>query len=145
MVSTLRDDCRYRLLHVYEVDVSKDESDQVADLRYSWRKLLSLSNEVNNTLAELQVGFKKELVRNVKLFVADVEKFRLDFQTNGPMVTGISTVEATERLKKFQLLYEQRERKFKTYRSGEILRLSTRLLMAFSEELLSLQERSSSD
>lgn len=113
--------CRYRLLNTYEVSVSKEESDQVADLRYSWRKLLNLSNEVNNNLADLQVGFKRDLVRNVKVFLQDVEKFRLDFQTNGPMVKGITANEATARLKRFQMLYEQRERKFKNYRSGGCL------------------------
>ena len=45
----------YRLLSVYEVSVSKEESDQVGDLRYSWRKLLSLANEMNNGMNDLQV------------------------------------------------------------------------------------------
>ena len=111
----------YQLLANYEVGYSKEESDQVGDLRYSWRKLLSLTGEVNNTLAELQVGFKKDLVRNVKLFLQDVEKFRYDFETNGPMSPGITPMEATDRLKRFQLLLEQRERKYAAYSNGEHL------------------------
>lgn len=101
-----------------QVDVSQEESDLVADLRYSWRKLLGLSNELNSSLADLQLTFKRDLLRNVRSFVQDIEKFRVDFLTNGPMVAGISAAEATERLKRFRLLYEQRDRKFKQYRTG---------------------------
>ena len=68
-----------------------------------------------------QVGFKRDLVKNVKAFLQDVEKFRFDFDTNGPMVAGISAVEATDRLKRFQMLYDQRERKYKAYSAGEEL------------------------
>ena len=67
------------------------------------------------------MGFKRDLVKNVKAFLQDVEKFRFDFDTNGPMVAGISAVEATDRLKRFQMLYEQRERKYKAYHAGEQL------------------------
>ena len=67
------------------------------------------------------MGFKRDLVKNVKAFLQDVEKFRFDFETTGPVVAGISAVEATDRLKRFQMLYEQRERKYKAYHAGEQL------------------------
>ena len=66
----------YQLLARFDVRLDKDETDSVGDLRYSWRKLLQTSNEVNSSLAELQTGFKRELVANVKQFVLDVQHFR---------------------------------------------------------------------
>ena len=60
-------------------------------------------------------------MKNVKLFLQDVEKYRYDFESNGPMVAGITPMEATDRLKRFQLLQEQRERKFQAYSNGEQL------------------------
>jgi hypothetical protein len=34
----------------------KEDVDQVGDMRYSWRKLRKLSAEVDDTLAQVQVG-----------------------------------------------------------------------------------------
>ena len=111
----------FHLLTVYEVRLDKEEVDAVGDLRYSWRKLLQVANEVNAQLAELQTSFKRDLVRNVKTFVQDVTQFRLDFEANGPMVPGIAPADAVERLRKFQRLYEQREHKYTGYTAGEQL------------------------
>ena len=80
-----------------------------------------MSNEVNAQLADLQSGFKRDLVKNVKAFVTDVTQFRLDFERDGPMVPGIRPADAVERLRKFQRLYEQREHKYNGYAAGEQL------------------------
>ena len=70
--------------------LDKEEIDAVSDLRYSWRKTLQVSNEMNAMMADLQIGFKRELMRNVKDLVADVAKFRIDFEANGPMVPRVT-------------------------------------------------------
>ena len=93
----------------------------MADLRYDWRKLIAASTDLSARLGELQTSFKRELVRNVKLFVADVTQLRLDYESSGPMVPGLPPMEAVERLRKFQRLYEQRMHRFETYSAGEQL------------------------
>jgi hypothetical protein len=53
-----------------------------------------------------QVGFKRELVREVKAFVVDAQQFRRDWEANGPMVPGLDPMDAVDRLKKFQQMFE---------------------------------------
>ena len=76
---------------------------------------------MTDKLRSMQSGFRRGLVRNVKMFVVDVVQFRNDFEGNGPMVPGIAPMEANERLRKFQRLYEQREHKYNGYAAGEQL------------------------
>jgi dynein heavy chain, axonemal len=52
------------------------------------------------------VGFKRELIKEVKMFVVDAQFFRKDWEANGPMVTGLDPMEAVDRLKKFQQMFE---------------------------------------
>ena len=106
----------YNLLSAYDVRLDKEEIDLVSDLRYSWRKTLQVSNEMNAMMADLQIGFKRDLMRNVKDLVADVAKFRIDFEANGPMVPGVNATDATERLRKYQRLYSSLEHKYLGYR-----------------------------
>ena len=56
----------------------------------------------------VQVGFKRELIKEVRLFVLDAQEFRQDWEANGPMVPGLDPMEAVDRLKKFQLMFEVR-------------------------------------
>ena len=55
-----------------------------------------------------QAGFRKELVREVAAFVLDARAFRSDWELQGPMVPGLDPMEAVDRLKKFQQLFEVR-------------------------------------
>ena len=55
------------------------------------------------------------------MFVVDVAQFRSDFEANGPGVPGLPPQEANERLRKFQRLFEERERKWEAYVAGEQL------------------------
>eukprot|EP00854_Cymbomonas_tetramitiformis_P002070 gene2070-2767_t len=111
----------YALLGRYEVRVTKEETDMVGDLRYSWKKLRKLATDITDNLTCLQVGFKRELLKEVKVFITDVVAFRQNFDENGPMVEGLEPTEAVDRLKKFQQLFEVRKRKWTNYSSGEEL------------------------
>lgn len=53
-----------------------------------------------------QVGFKRELIKEVKQFVVDAQFFRKDWEANGPMVPGLDPMEAVDRLRKFQQMFE---------------------------------------
>jgi dynein heavy chain len=112
---------RYVILRKYGVEVPKEEQDEVYDLPYKWEKLGKTANAVNIEIGKLQGGFKTTLVREVELFKEDVKRFRHEFETEGPMVPDIAPTEAMERLKKFQRLYQERERKYLTYKAGEEL------------------------
>ncbi len=54
------------------------------------------------------MGFKSTLLQDVKLFVADAVAFRQDWEANGPTVPGLDPMDATDRLRKFQQLFEVR-------------------------------------
>merc|ERR1719183_1837183 len=112
---------KYGMLSRYEVAVPKEELDVVGDLTYSWKKLKTLSDTITDKLRSMQTGFRKGLVRNVKMFNVDVIQFRNDFEANGPGVPGLPPLEANERLLKFKRLYEERERKYEAYNAGEQL------------------------
>jgi hypothetical protein len=56
----------------------------------------------------LQAGFKRDLIKEVHAFVADAQAFRRDWEANGPMVPGLDPMEAVDRLKKFQQMFEVR-------------------------------------
>ena len=43
---------------------------------------------------------------NGNLFVLDAQEFRQDWEANGPMVPGLDPMDAVDRLKKFQLMFE---------------------------------------
>lgn len=53
-----------------------------------------------------QAGFKKTLIKEVSTFTVDARNFRTDWEANGPMVPNLAPLEAVERLKKFQQLFE---------------------------------------
>ena len=55
-----------------------------------------------------QVGFKRTLLQDVRAFVSDAVAFRADWEANGPTVPGLDPMDATDRLRKFQQLFEVR-------------------------------------
>nr|Q39575.1 RecName: Full=Dynein gamma chain, flagellar outer arm [Chlamydomonas reinhardtii]7KZM_C Chain C, Dynein gamma chain, flagellar outer arm [Chlamydomonas reinhardtii]7KZN_C Chain C, Dynein gamma chain, flagellar outer arm [Chlamydomonas reinhardtii]7KZO_C Chain C, Dynein gamma chain, flagellar outer arm [Chlamydomonas reinhardtii]8GLV_AD Chain AD, Dynein gamma chain, flagellar outer arm [Chlamydomonas reinhardtii]8GLV_AX Chain AX, Dynein gamma chain, flagellar outer arm [Chlamydomonas reinhar len=110
----------YGLLMRYEVRVPKEETTMVSDLRYGWKKLKKVATEVSDNLTRLQVGFKRELIKEVKTFVVDAQMFRKDWEANA-MVPGLDPQEAVDRLRKFQQMFEVRKRKWENYSSGEEL------------------------
>lgn len=55
-----------------------------------------------------QAGFKRDLIREVRAFVADAQAFRRDWDASGPMVAGLDPMVAMDRLRKFQQMFEVR-------------------------------------
>ncbi len=45
-------------------------------------------------------------MREVKAFVVDAQQFRRDWEANGPMVPGLDPMDAVDRLKKYQQMFE---------------------------------------
>ena len=96
----------YALLGRYQVRVPKEETETVSELRYGWSKMKVLAVQVTENLGRMQVGFKRELIKEVKVFVVDAVEFRADWDANGPAVPGLEPMEAVARLKKFTQMFE---------------------------------------
>ncbi|KAJ8316142.1 LOW QUALITY PROTEIN: hypothetical protein KUTeg_006156 [Tegillarca granosa] len=106
----------YAMLQDFGVTVAKEENDKVDSLRYSFQKLMTKANQVQDALVKVQPGFKSELLTSVEVFHKDVG----DFST-GPMCEGISPTEANDRLQIFQSQFDELWNKFGIYSAGEQL------------------------
>ncbi|KAM6185105.1 dynein axonemal heavy chain 8 [Rhynchocyon petersi] len=111
----------YAILNRFEVEVTKEESEAVDTLRYSFNKLQSKAVSVQDELVQVQPKFKSSLLESVEVFRDDVLNFAESYDTEGPMVPNIPPQEASNRLQIFQANFDDLWRKFVTYSSGEQL------------------------
>ncbi|GAB1300831.1 Dynein axonemal heavy chain 8 [Apodemus speciosus] len=111
----------YGILNRFEVEVTKEESEGVDTLRYSFNKLQSKAVSVQDELVQVQPKFKSSLLESVEVFREDVINFTEAYETEGPMVPNIPPQEASNRLQIFQANFDDLWRKFVTYSSGEQL------------------------
>ena len=111
----------YLLLTKHNVSVTKEETEMVDSLRYSWKKLKQLVTDVQANLSKVQPVFKAELISSVQKFTLDVTEFSDDYVKNGPMVSNIPPKVASERLNVFQRTFDELNRKWETYSAGEEL------------------------
>ncbi|EPY76637.1 hypothetical protein CB1_001402002 [Camelus ferus] len=65
----------YAILNRFEVEVTKEESEAVDTLRYSFNKLQSKAVSVQDELVQLQPKFKSSLLESVEVFCEDVMNF----------------------------------------------------------------------
>uniref|UniRef100_A0A8D0F655 Dynein axonemal heavy chain 8 n=1 Tax=Strix occidentalis caurina TaxID=311401 RepID=A0A8D0F655_STROC len=110
----------YAILNTFEIEVTKEESEGVDTLRYSFNKLQTKS-VIQDVLVQVQPKFKSNLLESIAVFQEDVSNFEMSYETEGPMVPGISHQEASNRLQIFQANFDELWRKFITYSSGEQL------------------------
>lgn len=113
----------YRMLESYLPSgfMEKEEIDKKTVLRTNWKKLLKQCEMRTEELSKTQTKYKRQLLKDIKEFKADVSNFREDFLRNGPMVDGVHPNEAVDRLNRFKEEYKIRERKMDSYRGGEEL------------------------
>uniref|UniRef100_A0A8D0G5C6 Dynein axonemal heavy chain 8 n=1 Tax=Sphenodon punctatus TaxID=8508 RepID=A0A8D0G5C6_SPHPU len=111
----------YAILNRFEVEVTKEESEGVDTLRYSFNKLLTKACNVQDELIQVQPKFKSNLLEAVEIFREDVSNFEISYDTEGPMVPNTPPQEASNRLQIFQANFDELWRKFVTYSSGEQL------------------------
>ncbi|KAJ3249557.1 Dynein heavy chain 5, axonemal [Chytriomyces hyalinus] len=111
----------YLLLTKHNVAVTKEETEMVDSLRYSWKKLKVLVIDVQTHLSKIQPVFKADLIGAVGKFAQDVKDFTVEYTENGPMVGNIAPKTASERLNVFQRAFDELNRKWETYSAGEDL------------------------
>ncbi|KAI8902513.1 dynein heavy chain and region D6 of dynein motor-domain-containing protein [Globomyces pollinis-pini] len=111
----------YLLLAKHNVSVTKEETEMVDSLRYSWKKLKTLVIETQAHLSKIQPVFKADLINSVQKFSQDVKEFTVEYTENGPMAGVINPKTASERLIVFQRGFDELNRKWETYSGGEEL------------------------
>ncbi|XP_040553568.1 dynein axonemal heavy chain 8 isoform X1 [Gallus gallus] len=111
----------YAILNTFEIEVTKEESEGVDTLRYSFNKLQAKAISIQDELTRVQPKFKSNLLESVAIFREDVSNFETSYETEGPMVPNIPPQEASNRLQIFQGNFDELWRKFITYSSGEQL------------------------
>ena len=111
----------YHLLAKNNIYVTKEETEMVDSLRYSWKKLKNLVIETQAHLGKIQPVYKADLVGAVQRFGQDVDEFVAEYSENGPMAPGIIPKTASERLILFQRGFDELNRKWETYNGGEEL------------------------
>lgn len=67
------------MLNRYELPVAKDEMERCDTMRYVWEKVKVQAAEVSSHLIEIQPGFRKQLITNVKTFATDCDDFYRDY------------------------------------------------------------------
>ena len=111
----------YLLLAKHNVFVTKEETEMVDSLRYSWKKLKTLVIETQAHLSKIQPVYKADLIGSVQKFSQDVKEFTTEYTDSGPMTPGINPKTASERLILFQRGFDELNRKWETYSGGEEL------------------------
>ncbi|KAM8728478.1 dynein axonemal heavy chain 8-like [Acanthopagrus schlegelii] len=111
----------FEILTKYEAEVTKREAEGVYNLRHFFTKLQCKAGSVQDELVRMQPKFKQNLLEGVAIFQNNVNTFMEQYDTEGPMVDGITPQEASCRLQICQARFEELWRYFNTYTSGEQL------------------------
>ncbi|XP_037644332.1 dynein heavy chain 8, axonemal-like isoform X1 [Sebastes umbrosus] len=111
----------FEIFTKYEAEVTEKEAEGVYNLRNFFTELQSKATSVQDELVRMQPKFKQNLVECVAIFQNDVSTFMKQYDTEGPMVDGIASEEASRRLQVCQARFEELWRNFTTYTSGEQL------------------------
>lgn len=112
----------YSDLRRYDLILTREEIEQVTNLRDNWLNLMNSAENVrNNLLQDKRSSLEQELDKQVKTFVVEVIRFRNSFDATGPSVTGIDPYEALKRLSDFKRHYQTFDSRRKTLDSISIL------------------------
>ncbi|KAF5397037.1 Dynein heavy chain region 2 [Paragonimus heterotremus] len=111
----------YALLTKYQMPVDKCDLDKADMLRYSWEKLCQHARVTQDYLISIQPNYRDELMESVSQLNEDCTAFYEDYNTVGPVSSGISPREASDRLIIFQNRFDYLYRRFVTCTAGEEL------------------------
>ncbi|XP_050507714.1 dynein axonemal heavy chain 5 [Diabrotica virgifera virgifera] len=111
----------FNVLHRYKVPVEREVTEQVDNLRYTWKQLLDRAMRVQVNLLDMQPQFEQDLKNNLNRFKQDKLDYCNEYRTAGPMQAGLTPREASDRLILFQNRFDGMWRKLQTYQNGEEL------------------------
>ncbi|PRD32630.1 UNVERIFIED_CONTAM: Dynein heavy chain 5 [Trichonephila clavipes] len=108
-------------LAIYKLVPNKEDLDTIENLRYLWEQTQKQSTETQNSLLDMKTQFQAQLSENISSFTNEFEKFQKDYQEKGPLVVGLSAMEASNRLAEYQNRFDGLWQKYMTYTDGAIL------------------------
>ena len=92
----------YAVLKECEVRLPRTECQQVEQMRPEWKTITELSEQVQHQLLNRQrLHFERMVDKQVQSFRVDTIQFRNSFDSEGPLVPGLSPAEAVTRLGKW--------------------------------------------
>ncbi|GIY15572.1 hypothetical protein CEXT_70501 [Caerostris extrusa] len=83
------------MLSTYKLVPNKEDLDNIENLRYLWEQTQKQSTETQNSLLDMKTQFQAQLTDNISSFTNEFEKFQRDYQEKGPLVVGLSAMEAS--------------------------------------------------
>lgn len=78
-------------------------TEQVDNLRYTWKQLLDRAMKVQMNLLDMQPVFQLDLKNNLSKFKQDKLDYCNEYRNAGPMQPGLTPREASDRLILFQV------------------------------------------
>lgn len=94
------------MLSRHNVFVEHEVTEQVDNIRYTWSKLREKALNVQIQLLKMQPIFETELKTNLDRFRQDKIDYCQEYKFAGPMESGLSPREASDRLILFQASYQ---------------------------------------
>lgn len=91
------------MLSRYNVSVEREIMEQVDNLRYTWGRLQGLAQKCHVQLLDMQPHFQEDLKSNLDRFKQDKINYYNEYKTAGPMQSGLTPREASDRLILFQV------------------------------------------
>ncbi|CAG9855812.1 unnamed protein product [Phyllotreta striolata] len=104
-----------------QIDISKEDIDQVESLRLNFTNMINHSKQVQEEIYNIQGVLLEELTKGVTKFKEEVIKFDIDFEERGPMVPGLTAREASDRVLFFQDRFDDLCSKLEIFSSGQKL------------------------
>lgn len=87
--------------------MEREITEQVDNLRYTWSRLLKKTLQVQGNLLEMQPQFEQDLKNNLDKFRQDKIDYCNEYRTAGPMQSGLTPREASDRLILFQVCWKK--------------------------------------
>ena len=111
----------FTLIAKYDFQLTKEDTEKVENLQFNWLQLQSKAMDVQLLLLTVQEHFQRELISNLEIFQGECDKFVNEYHRNGPMQTGLSPRQASDKLQMFQNHFDALWRKHSSYSVGEDL------------------------
>lgn len=111
----------YYVISKFNIPATADEIEEADSVRYQLSKLHYTANAMSATVVKLYPTFSKQLMENLELFREQCDQFCHEYETEGPMVPGLTPRQASDKLALFQNRFDTLWRRNVHYASGQQL------------------------
>lgn len=88
----------YSIFSQFDIEIPRDDFDQVCGIELRFNNMMIKSSVVGNKIYELTDPMYQELNDGIANFDSEIKLFDNDFETKGPMVEGLSSKDASDRV-----------------------------------------------